>query len=320
MTKYIIRKVLQAVIVMLLVTFVSFVLIDIMPGDAALIYLGTDASDPVLLAQTRAELNLDKPLPVQWLLWVKNLLRGEFGKSFYYKIPVSEMIGDRIGITFSHGIVALVFSLAVGLFLGISAAINQNKFWDNFINVLANIGISAPSFWMAILFIYIMALNLGLLPVQGYVPPSVDFKSSLLHMIGPCFVMSLSSIATITRQTRASVLDVLNEDYVRTARSKGLKKKVILIKHVLKNALIPVLTVLGISIASLFGGSVMIEQIFNIPGMGQLVNTAIINRDIPIIQAYIVIISLVIIISSLLVDIAYGIVDPRIRTAGGEQQ
>ena len=319
MAKYIIRKVLQAVVVMLLVTFVSFMLIDIMPGDAAVIYLGTDASDPVLLAETRAALNLDKPLPIQWFLWVKNALRGEFGNSFYYKIPVSEMIGDRIGITFSHGLVALIFSIIVGLFLGILAATHRNRFWDNFINVLANIGISAPSFWMSILFIYLFAMALKILPVQGYVDPKVDFKDSLVHMIGPCFIMSLSSIATITRQTRASVLDVLNEDYVRTARSKGLKGRVILLKHVLKNALIPVLTVLGISIASLFGGSVMIEQIFNIPGMGQLVNAAVMNRDIPIIQAYIVIISFVIIISSLLVDIAYGIVDPRIRTTGGEQ-
>lgn len=320
MGKYIIKKVIQAVAVMLIVTFISFLLVEIMPGDAAVIYLGTDAADPVLLAETRAKLNLDKPLPIQWFLWVRNAIQGDFGNSFYYKMPVSEMIGDRIGITFSHGIVALIFSVVVGLFLGIWAATHQNKFWDNFINVLANIGISAPSFWMSIVFIYIFAMALKILPVQGYVPPSADFKQSLIHMIGPCFIMSLGSIATITRQTRASVLDVLNEDYVRTARSKGLKGRVILIKHVLKNALIPVLTVLGISIASLFGGSVMVEQIFNIPGMGQLVNTAVLNRDIPVIQAYIVIISLVIILSSLVVDIAYGIVDPRIRTTGGEKK
>ena len=318
MGKYIAKRVAQAVVVMFLVTIISYALIQIMPGDAAVIYLGSDAADEELLARTRAELNLDKPFLIQWILWVKNFVTGNFGKSFHYHIPVKDMIMERLGITFTLGLFALVISVTVGILLGIVAATHRNGFWDNVINILANVGISAPSFWISLLCIYIFALHFKLLPVQGYVSPKKDFGDAVLHMILPCFIMSLPSIATMTRQTRASILDVLNEDYVRTARSKGLKKKVILYKHVLKNALIPVLTVLGMSIASLFGGSVMVEQIFNIPGMGQLVTTAVLNRDIPIIQAYIVIISMVIILSALLVDIAYGIVDPRIRIAKGE--
>ena len=317
MVKYIFKKVLQAFVVMLLVTLISFMLIQIMPGDAAVIYLGANAADEQLLAQTRAEMNLDKPVPVQWILWVADAFRGDFGNSFYYHEPVTELIGARIGITFTLGLVALCISVVVGILLGILAATHRNGFLDNLINVLANIGISAPAFWIGMMLIYVFALWLGILPVQGYVPPGQDLVDSIMHMVLPCFVMALPSIATMTRQTRASVLDVLNEDYVRTARSKGLKSRVILVKHVLKNAMIPVLTVLGMSIASLFGGSVLVEQVFNIPGMGQMVTNAVMNRDIPIIQAFIVIISLVIILSALLVDIAYGIVDPRIRVSKG---
>jgi len=315
--KYVIKRVIQALVVMVLVTFISYALIHIMPGDAAINYLGVDAANEELLAQTRAEMNLDKPFVIQWLIWARNALRGNFGKSFNYRIPVEELIGDRLKITFTLGLAALIISVVIGITMGIVAARNRNGFLDNLINVLANIGISAPSFWIGVMFIYIFALYLKLLPVQGYVSPKVDFGRSIKHMIMPCFIMALPSIATLTRQTRASVLDVLNDDYVRTARSKGLKNRVILYKHVLKNALIPVLTVLGMSIGSLFGGSVLVEQIFNIPGMGQLVTNAVLNRDIPIIQAFIVIISLVIILSALLVDIAYGIVDPRIRIAKG---
>jgi len=315
--KYIVKRILQALVVMLLVSFISYALLQIMPGDAAVIYLGPDAANEELLARTRAEMNLDKPFAVQWMMWAANAARGNFGKSFNYRVPVEQLIGDRLGITFTLGLAALIISVIVGITMGIIAATHRNGFLDNAINVLANIGISAPSFWIGIMFIYIFALYLKLLPVQGYVSPADNFGGSITHMIMPCFIMALPSIATLTRQTRASVLDVLNDDYVRTARSKGLKSTIILYKHVLKNALIPVLTVLGMSVASLFGGSVLVEQIFNIPGMGQLVTNAVMNRDIPIIQAFIVIISLVIILSALLVDIAYGIVDPRIRISKG---
>lgn len=313
MAKYILKRIGQAVVVLLIVTVISFMLVHIMPGDAAILYLGADASDRELLARTRAEMNLDKPIIVQWILWVADAAKGNFGNSFSYHVPVTELIGDRIGITFTLGLVSLIISVVTGITLGIVAATHRNGFWDNLINILANIGISAPSFWISILMMYVFALGLGWLPVQGYVDPKADFGDALRHMVLPCFVMALPSIATLTRQTRASMLDCLHEDYVRTARSKGLKNHVILFKHVLKNALIPVLTVLGMSLASLFGGSVLVEQVFNIPGMGQLVTSAVLNRDIPIIQAFVVIISLVIILSSLIVDIAYGIVDPRIR-------
>ena len=319
MTKYILKRVGQAVIVMLLVTVISFLLVQIMPGDAAVIYLGADASNEELLAQTRAEMNLDKPIIVQWILWVVDAISGDFGNSFSYHVPVTELIGARIGITFTLGLVALCISIVFGIFLGIVAATHRNGVLDNFINVLANIGISVPAFWISIMFIYIFSLGLGILPVQGYISPGTDFGEFLTHMVLPCSVMALPGIATITRQTRASVLDCLNEDYVRTARSKGLKNNVVLFKHVLKNALIPVLTVLGMSLAQLFGGSVLVEQVFNIPGMGQLVTNAVLNRDIPVIQAYVVIISLVIVLSALLVDIAYGIVDPRIRIGKAEK-
>lgn len=316
MGKYISRRILQALLVIFLVTIIAFLLMSVLPGDAAITILGIDAADTEKLQMMREKLGLDKPLWEQYWTWFVHMLQGNFGDSYHYNRTVSDLLSDRIPVTFCLGLVSLAVSFVVGILLGIVAAVHRNKPIDSVINVLANIGASAPQFWICVLFIFLFASKLDLLPTQGYVAPGEDFGAFVQHMIMPVMVMSLPTISMMTRQTRAAMLDVIHEDFVRTARSKGLPEKVILYKHILRNALIPLLTLLGLSVGSLFAGSVLVEQIYNIPGMGQLIVTSVMNRDTPIIQAVVVIMATVITLTTLVVDIVYALVDPRIRVSG----
>ena len=286
MGKYISKRILQALLVIFLVTIIAFLLMSVLPGDAAITILGMDAADAEKLQAMREKLGLDKSLWEQYWNWFTNMLRGNFGNSFHYNRTVTELLSDRIPVTFCLGLVSLIFSFVVGILLGIVAAVHRNKPIDSAINVLANVA------------------------------PGENFGRFLMHMVMPVLVMSLPIVSMMTRQTRAAMLDVINEDFVRTARSKGLPEKLILYKHILRNALIPLLTLLGLSVGSLFAGSVLVEQIYNIPGMGQLIVSAVMNRDTPIIQAVVVIMATVITLTTLVVDIVYALVDPRIRISG----
>lgn len=314
MLKYILQKVGQAVLVLLIVTFLAFLLLTYMPGDMAYALVGPDAS-PEQVAALRTELGLDQPFLVRFFTWLTNTLKGDLGYSEFYKDTVANILVKRIPVTFIIGLISLLVSLVFGVVLGIVAAVYRGKAGDYIVSLIANFGIAAPQFWIAVILMYTFSFWLGWLPIEGYTPPSVDFGMFLKQIILPVTTLSITSVAAIARQTRSAVLETINQDYVRTARSKGLKQNTILAKHVLKNALIPVLTLLGLRVRVLFGGAVLIEKIYNIPGMGRMMVDAITMQDTNMAQGGLLVIGIVVIFSTLLVDIAYGIVDPRIRDA-----
>lgn len=316
MTGYVFRKIGQALVVILLVTFLSFLLINIIPGDAVALMLGIDAT-PEKAAQLRAELYLDRPFIEQYARWLLDVVRGDLGTSISYHLPVTQVLGPRMTASFQMGLAALILSTLLGLIMGCLAAVNRGRAADNIISVLANIGISMPSFWLGIVMIYLFAMNLKWLPVQGYTPFGENPALHIRQMIMPVIVTAMGGMASLARQTRSSILETISLDFVRTARSKGLKEKSILIRHVMRNALIPILTLLGMQIRVLFGGVVLVENIFNVPGMGNLLVSSVNNRDIPMVQACVLVMAVVVVIANLLVDIAYGIVDPRIRQERG---
>lgn len=316
MTGYVFRKIGQALVVILLVTFLSFLLINIIPGDAVALMLGIDAT-PEKAAQLRAELYLDRPFIEQYARWLWDVVCGDLGTSISYHLPVTQVLGPRMTASFQMGLAALILSTLLGLIMGCIAAVNRGRAADNIISVLANIGISMPSFWLGIVMIYLFAMNLKWLPVQGYTPFGENPALHIRQMIMPVIVTAMGGMASLARQTRSSILETISLDFVRTARSKGLKEKSILIRHVMRNALIPILTLLGMQIRVLFGGVVLVENIFNVPGMGNLLVSSVNNRDIPMVQACVLVMAVVVVIANLLVDIAYGIVDPRIRQERG---
>jgi peptide/nickel transport system permease protein len=285
---------------------------ELIPGDAVNFLLGLEAT-PEKAAALRASLNLDKPFIVRYFIWLLGLFNGNLGTSIFYNDNVTNIIVKKLLVTFRMGFAALILSTVVGITLGVISAVNRGGFWDNLISLFANIGISIPSFWLGILFIILFAVKLKVLPVQGYTDPSVDFGIHIKQMIMPVIVTSIGALSSMVRQTRSAVLETINQDYVRTAREKGLKEQMILLKHVLRNALIPILTLLGMQVRVLFGGVVIVENIFAVPGMGRLLVNSVFNRDITVVQGCILVMGVVVIIANLLVDISYGIVDPRIR-------
>ena len=315
-TGYVFRKIGQALVVILLVTFLSFLLINIIPGDAVALMLGVDAT-PEKAAELRAELYLDRPFIEQYARWLWDVVRGDLGTSISYHLPVTQVLGPRMTASFQMGLAALILSTLLGLIMGCVAAVNRGRAADNLISVLANIGISMPSFWLGIVMIYLFAMNLKWLPVQGYTPFGENPALHMRQMIMPVIVTAMGGMASLARQTRSSILETISLDFVRTARSKGLREKSILIRHVMRNALIPILTLLGMQIRVLFGGVVLVENIFNVPGMGNLLVSSVNNRDIPMVQACVLVMAVVVVIANLLVDIAYGVVDPRIRQERG---
>jgi peptide/nickel transport system permease protein len=312
MGAYILRRILLSLVVIWLVTILSFMLIHIMPGDPAAIMLGPEASQ-IQIDTLRHELFLDQPLVVQYWHWLSNAVMGNLGKSLKYLEPVSDLIAQRLPITITLSLIALLISVIIGIGAGIICAIRRGSILDSTITVLANLGISIPIFWLGILGIYFIGLGLGWLPISGYTSPTVDFWLFFRKSIMPVFCLAIPPISVLARQTRSSMLEVVRQDYIRTAWSKGLTERVIVIKHALKNALIPVVTILGLQLRLVVGGSVLVETIFNIPGMGRLLVDATLNKDFVTVQAVTLVIALVVLISNLFVDISYGWLDPRIR-------
>ncbi len=312
MTQYIVKKIFQALLVLLIVTFISYLIMELIPGDAVDFLLGLEAT-PEKAAALRASLNLDKPFIVRYFMWLGGLFRGDMGTSIFYNDSVTNILVKKLLVTFRMGFAALIISTVVGITLGVVSAVNRGGFWDNLISFFANIGISIPAFWLGILFIILFAVKMKVLPVQGYTDPSADFWLHTKQMVMPVIVTAVGALSSMVRQTRSAVLETISQDYVRTAREKGLRERAILIKHVLRNALIPILTLLGMQIRVLFGGVVIVENIFAIPGMGRLLVNSVFNRDITVVQGCILIMGIVVIIANLLVDVSYGFVDPRIR-------
>lgn len=312
MTTYIIRRILISLLVVFLVSVFSFSLLQIMPGDPARLALGYEASEEDV--QTlREQMNLDKPILVQYGLWVKNLFKGDLGDSVIYKRPVADMIAERLPRTVNIGICALIVGIPLGILFGILCAVKRGKVVDQIITFLMTVFMGMPVFWMGILGILIFSIWLRVLPIQGYTPPTKDFGDFIYHAILPVMCMSLGMSAGLSRQTRTNILDSITQDYIRTARANGLSEGSVVYKHALKNALIPVITIVGMQVRIVVGGSMLVEQLFNIPGLGTLLTTALNNRDYLIVQNCTLLISLFTVAVNLLVDIAYGFVDPRIR-------
>ena len=316
MTSYIIRRILMGIIVIFLVTVMVFLFIRLLPGDPLIIYISrTDmqALTEEQLYELRVKFGLDKTLPVQYIEWIGGLFQGDMGRSIYYDIDVGLLIRERLPVTLYLGVLAFIISGVLGITFGVICALKRGTWIDTLVTLLANIGITMPSFWVGIILIYILALKAGWLPVSGYTSPFVDFWLSTKKIIMPVICLSLFSIASLTRLTRSSMLEVIQQDYIRTAWSKGLKERLIISRHTLKNALIPVITVIGLQVTFIFGGSVLIETIFNINGIGRLATQSVMQQDFLVIQAVTLIIAIMVVVSNLIVDISYGWFDPRIR-------
>jgi peptide/nickel transport system permease protein len=311
-SSFIIRRLIQVVIVVIIVSMMTFLLLQLSPGDPALIMLGENATKEQLEA-LRKEMWLDQPLYIQYGHWMNNLLHGDLGKSILYRESVSGLIARRLPVTLHLSLIAMVIGTFLGIAVGIICAVRRGSILDNMISLFANIGIAIPVFWLGILGVYFLGLQLNWLPIQGYTSPFTDFGKSTMQSIMPIFCLSVPTIAILARQTRSSMLEVIRQDYIRTAWAKGLNEKVVVFKHAVKNGMIPVVTLIGFQVRLLFGGSVLVEQVFMVPGMGRLLVEGALAKDYIIVQGGVLVTTLMICLANLLVDISYGWLDPRIR-------
>ena len=312
MVAYIARRLGSTVVVMAIVGVFVFLLLHLSPGDPAAIIAGDNAS-PEQIAGIRRRLRLDDPLPVQFLRWSGAVLQGDLGISIFSNEPVLKLVGQRLEPTVSLAATTLVVAVVIAVSFGVLAAWNAGSWIDRALMVVSVLGFSVPVFVVGYLLIYVFSIHLRWLPVQGYAPIADGVWPWLERLILPSIALGLAYVALIARMTRTSMLEVLSEDYIRTARAKGVAPRPMLMKHALKNAGVPIVTVIGIGIALLIGGVVITETVFNIPGIGRLVVDAISKRDYPIIQGVILLFSGVYVVVNLLVDLSYTLIDPRIR-------
>jgi peptide/nickel transport system permease protein len=312
LTSFIIRRAIQAIVVIFMVTIISFLLLQIVPGDPVLQILGSHAT-PAQQAVLRHDLGLDQPVIKQYLHWMGGIFHGNFGKSIIYHEDVGKLLKQRFPITAYLSILALIISTALGIVAGVISAVKRGSLIDSLISIFANTAVAIPTFWLGIVCIYVFGLKLRWLPIEGWTSPFTDFVKSTRQLIMPLVVMTIPNIAVIVRQTRSSMLETIRQDYVRTATSKGLRQTVVLYKHALRNALIPVVTLVGMALAFLLAGEVMVETVFNIPGVGRLLIRAALDKDYLIVQAGVLVIGTSVCLANLLVDVAYGWIDPRIR-------
>lgn len=321
MGHYLLRRIFQALPVLIGITIITFTFMELAPGDAVsglLMSMEGSAGD-VDTAALRERYGLDQPAPIRYFRWLGELLQGNFGNRVLSGKPVIDEIALRLPATVQLMVVAVVLSILVGMPLGIFTALKQYSLGDYALTGFVFLGISVPSFFAAIAAVYIFAVKLGWFPTSGYSTPGQDFTTLeriwdlLHHMALPAMVLAVESSASIMRYTRASMLDVIRQDYITTARSKGLSPMVITIRHALRNALLPVITIIGLRLPSLFGGAIVIEGIFNWPGMGRLYLDGVTTRDIPLIMGLVLISAVVIVISNLITDLTYAVADPRVK-------
>ncbi len=317
MTTFIIRRLLWSLLIIVLLTLLIFFSMRLLPGDPLLIYLGSTQSysglSPEALDQLRHKYGLDQPVIVQYFDWVGGILRGDLGESIFYHESVGSLIGKKLPITLNIGVAAFVVAVVLGTASGLLAGLRRGRLADQVVTPLAYVGITIPVFWLGILLIYILGLKLHWLPIGGYIAPFEDLWLNIKMLIMPVACSCVTGVASISRQMRSSVLEVSGQDYIRTAWSKGLPERAIVVKHILKNSLIPVVTLAGFAIAMIFGGSVLVETVFNIPGMGRLMVSSIFNQDYVVVQACTLIFGSLVLVVNLIVDISYGWLDPRIR-------
>jgi peptide/nickel transport system permease protein len=317
MTVYIIRRLLQSLLVLILVTLLVFFVMRLLPGDPIVIYVAQNAStmamNPDEMAKLKHDFGLDRPIMVQYATWMTNVLQGDFGTSIYYKEKVGKLMAERFPVTVHIGLVSLVVGALLGILAGLAAAVYRGKWVDKIITPLTYLGVTIPVFWLGILMIYLFGLKLNWLPISGYVSPTKDLWLNTQQLVMPVICLSAFSIAANARQMRSSMLEVTRQDYIRTAWAKGLGERVIIFRHAMKNSLIPVITLLGMGVGAVFGGAVLVEQVFAIPGVGRLMVSSIFGQDYVVVQAITLVIALIVLLANLVVDISYGWFDPRIR-------
>ncbi|GAC1045400.1 ABC transporter permease [Rhizobium sp. No.120] len=312
MIRYILQRLAGMIVVMFLVVTIVFVIVRVTPGDPAAVMLGPDATGQDI-AELRTRLGLDQSIFVQYLFYVGQLLKGDLGQSIFLNIPVSSALLGRAEPTFFLTLFSLLIAGVIALPIGIYAAYRRGSFVDQASMAIGMVAASIPSFWLGLILMQIFAVRLGLFPVSGYGGPGTSFLDRMYHLTLPAVALGLVSSALILRFTRASMLDVLGDDYIRTARAKGLIERRVVLKHALKNALIPILTVLGLTAAVLISGAVVTETVFGLPGIGSLVVSAVLRRDYPVIQGALLVIAGLYVLINFAIDMLYLLVDPRVR-------
>ncbi len=316
MKTYLLRRLLHAIPTLLLVTVVTFSITMLLPGDPALAFLGeAQAMDRVAYEAMRRELGLDQPIVVQYGLWLGRTLQGDLGRSVRTREPVVEALLARFPITLQLTVMAMLIALAVAIPVGILSAVRPNSKLDTFGTIVAISGLAIPSFWLGIMLIFVFALWLGWLPPSGYAPPTAGLGQNLVLMLLPALALGTEQAAVIMRQVRSSLLEVLQQEYVITAWAKGLGERLVIRRHALRNALIPVVTIIGLQTGRLFGGAVVVETVFALPGLGRLAADSIFFRDFPSLQGVVLVLAVAVFLSNLLTDALYSYIDPRIRYA-----
>lgn len=310
MLAFLTRRTLIAIPTIILISIFVFSLQQLLPGDPILVMAGEER-DPDVIAALREKYRLNDPIPVQYFAWAGNALQGDLGISLRTQQPVLELIGEKLPVTIQLAVMALTIAILIGIPAGVLSAYKKDTWIDWVANIIALSGLSVPNFWLGIMLILLVSVRLGWLPASGYMPLSEDPLQSIRTMIMPAFVLGTAIAATLMRHTRSAMLSVLRSDYVRTARAKGLKERVVLVKHALRNALVPVVTVITLLFGELLAGAVLTEQIFTIPGFGKLVVDAVFNRDYAVVQGIVLCTGIAFIFMNILADAAYRILNPR---------
>src|ERR1700742_412297 len=312
MLNFLARRIVQLVPTLFFVSILIFSLQHLLPGDPALVMAGEER-DPAVIEQIRKQYHLDQPIPVQYGYWLKSVLGGDLGESLRIKVPVLDLIAQKLPVTLQLASMAIVIAFLIGIPAGIISAVKKGTAWDYGANLFALWGISTPNFWLGIMLIFLFSIKLGWLPASGFVPPSEDLRASLASTIMPAVVLGNAIAAILMRHTRSAMLQVLDSDYIRTARAKGLSETTVILKHALRNALTPVITLGALELGTLLSGAVLTEQIFSIPGFGKLIVDAVFNRDYAVVQGVVLVTASAYILLNLIADIGYILVNPRLR-------
>jgi len=312
MFEFLVKRIATIVPTLLLVSMLIFGLQQLLPGDPAKILAGEE-QDPTVVEYLRAKLHLDEPLPVRYGYWVSGVVRGDLGESIRTQQPVLELIMQKLPVTIELALLAMSIALLIGIPAGIVSAVGRGTAWDYAANVFALWGLSTPNFWLGILMILLFSVQLGWLPASGYISPFEDLGANLAAMIMPAFVLGNAIAAVLMRHTRSAMLQVLSSDYVRTARAKGLNERTVVLKHALRNALTPIITLGALELGTLLSGAVLTEQVFTIPGFGKLIVDSVFNRDYAVVQGVVMVTATAYITLNLLADLAYFLVNPRLR-------
>jgi peptide/nickel transport system permease protein len=312
MVTFLLRRLATIVPTLFFVSILIFGLQQLLPGDPAMILAGEER-DPNVIAHLHRSLHLDEPFPIRYLYWAGGVLRGDLGESVRIQKPVLDLVIEKLPVTLELALLAILIALAIGLTAGIVSAVAKDTVWDYAANVFALWGLSTPNFWLGIMLILLFSVTLGWLPASGYVSPFEDLRANLAAMIMPAFVLGNAIAAVLMRHTRSAMLQVLSADYVRTARAKGLEERVVVLKHALRNALTPVITLGALEFGTLLSGAVLTEQVFTIPGFGKLIVDAVFNRDYAVVQGVVLCTATAYIGLNLVADLAYFLVNPRLR-------